>query len=243
MNTNEFLRAFFPDENEPIYFRAFKPKDAPDTESNRPQNYSASRKTLARVGGEIELKKINHLRGVYFAPNAGGNSDTDITRFNVVFVERDDLPIEEQHRILDSCPLAASIRVETKKSVHAYFLLKENCAADEWSDVQNRLIAFVDGDKSIKNPSRLMRLPFYMHLTYNKQATGNYDSKPVELVQFNPERRYSIGELKAAFPAAEKSKTYSANGLCASETINELSLNKTLLFISRNFAAQGTWRK
>jgi len=239
MNTNEFLRAFFPDENETIYFRAFKPKDAPDTESNRPQNYSANRKLLARAGGELELKKFNHLRGVYFVPNTGGNSDSEITRFNAVFVERDDLAVDEQHRILDGCPLATSIRVETKKSVHAYWLLKENCAAGEWRDIQKRLIAYFDGDKSIKNPSRVMRLPFYMHLTYNEQATGKYDCKPVELAQFNPERRFPIAELKKAFPAVEKSKDYSSSGFDASETINELSRNKTLCSLAGTLRRKG----
>ena len=205
MNTNEFLSAFFPDENEPIFFRSFKPKDAPDMESNRPQTYSATRKMLMQAGGEIELKKFNHLRGVYFAPNAGGNSDTDINRFNAIFVEKDDLTIEEQHILLDNCPLPTSIRVETKKSVHAYWLLKGNCTADEWRNTQIRLIAYFGSDKSIKNPSRVMRLPFFMHLTYNEQATGNFDCKPVKLVQFNPEIRYSITELKQAFPAVENS--------------------------------------
>ena len=239
MNINEFLRAFFPDENEQIYFRAFKPKDAPDTQGNRPQNYSATRKLLAQAGGEIELRKFNHLRGVYFAPNSGGNSDADITRFNAVFVEKDDLAIEEQHRLLDSCPLAASIRVETKKSVHAYWLLKENCAADEWRDVQNRLIAYFDGDKSIKNPSRVMRLPFYMHLTYNEQTTGKYDCKPVEVVQFNPERRYSIAELREAFPAVKKSDGNSSSGFNDSETINDGNRNNALLSIAGSLRRKG----
>ncbi|MGI9036366.1 MAG: primase C-terminal domain-containing protein [Pyrinomonadaceae bacterium] len=239
MNTNEFLRAFFPDENETIYFRAFKPKDAPDTESDRPQNYSASRKQLARAGGEIELRKFNYLRGVYFAPNAGGNSDADITRFNAVFVEKDDLAIEEQHRLLDDCPLAASIRVETKKSVHAYWLLKGNCAADEWRDVQKRLIANFDGDKSIKNPSRVMRLPFFMHLTYNEQATGKYDFKPVELVQFYPERRYSIAELTEAFPAAEKSADESLAGVVVSEIIGNGNRNNELFSLAGGLRRKG----
>jgi hypothetical protein len=238
MNTHEFLRAFFPDENETIYFRAFKPKDAPDNGSNRPVNYSASRKTLVQAGGEIELRKFNHLRGVYFAPNAGGNSDAEITRFNAVFVERDDLPIEEQHRILDDCPLAVSIRVETKKSVHAYWLLKESCAADEWRDVQKRLIAYFDGDKSIKNPSRVMRLPFYMHLTYNEHATGNYDYKPVELVQFNPEIRYSIDELKEEFPAVEKSDDSSA-GIVVSEIIGNGNRNNELFSLAGGLRRKG----
>ncbi len=239
MNTNEFLRAFFPDENELIYFRAFKPKDAPDTESNRPQNYAANRKVLAQAGGEIELKKFNHLRGVYFAPNAGGNSDSEITRFNAVFVEKDDLAIEEQHWILDNCPIANSIRVETKKSVHAYWLLKGNCTVDEWRDIQKRLIAYFDSDKSIKNPSRVMRLPFYMHLTYSDQATGKFDCKPVEVVQFNPERRFFITELRDAFPAVGKSNDYSSNGFNASEIINEGNRNNALLSIAGSLRRKG----
>ena len=239
MNTNEFLRAFFPDENEPIYFRAFKPKDAPDAKSNRPQNYSASRKTLARANGEIELRKLNHLRGVYFAPNAGGNSDAEITRFNAVFVEKDELTIEEQNQRLDDCPLAASIRVETKKSVHAYWLLKESCTANEWRDAQKRLISYFDGDKSIKNPSRVMRMPFYMHLTYNEQATGNYDCKPVELAQFNPERRYTIDELKAAFPAAEKSDDDSSDGIAVLEIIGNGNRNNELFSLAGGLRRKG----
>ncbi len=161
MNMNEFLRAFFPDENEMIYFRAFKPKDAPDTTSNRPQIYSATRKVLARAGGEIELRKLNHLRGVYFAPNAGGNTDAEITGFNAVFVEKDDLAIAEQHRLLDDCPRAASIRLETKKSVHAYWLLRESCTADEWGDAQKRLC---------KHPRIVTRLNWSFRVNENLPA-------------------------------------------------------------------------
>lgn len=239
MNTNEFLKAFFPDENEPIYFRAFKPKDAPDTESNRPQTYSASRKMLMRTGGEIELKKFNHLRGVYFAPNAGGNSDPDINRFNAVFVEKDDLTIEEQHLLLDNCPLPTSIRVETKKSVHAYWLLKENCTADEWRDTQKRLIAYLDSDKSIKNPSRVMRLPFFMHLTYNEQATGNFECKPVKLVQLNPEIRYSIAELMQAFPAVENPAANLSAGTLVSEIIGNGNRNRELFSLAGSLRRKG----
>lgn len=91
---NEFLRAFFPDDNQQINFRAFKPKDAPEMETNRAQKYCANRKMLVQTGGEIPLRSLNHLRGIYFAPNTGGDTDADITRFNAVFVENDDLPIE-----------------------------------------------------------------------------------------------------------------------------------------------------
>ncbi len=103
--------------------------------------------------------------------------------------------------------------------------------------MQKRLIAYFDADKSIKNPSRVMRLPFYMHLTYNERATGKFDYKPVELVQFNPERRFSINELRDEFPAAEKLKDYSSSVFDASETIKELNRNKSL------FSLAGTLRR
>ncbi len=243
MNLDDFLSAFFSNEKEKIHFRAFKPKDAPDTTGNRPQMLSKSREHLIKSGGVIELRKFNHLRGIYFAPNAGGNTDEEITRFNAVFVENDNLPIEEQHKALDECSLPTSIRVETKRSVHAYWLLRENCTKDEWRDVQNRLIVYFDGDKSIKNPSRVMRLPFFSHLTYDERATGNYSYKPVQVVQFNPERRYSIFELKKAFPEVEISKDNLPHTFEVSETISNGNRNKELFSLAGSLRRKGLGEK
>ena len=239
MSLNEFLSAFFFDDKERIYFRAFKPKNAPDNAGNRPQMLSKNRKYLTKNNGEIELRKLNHLRGIYFAPNAGGNTDEEITRFNAVFVENDNLPIDEQHKALDKCPLPTSIRVETKRSVHAYWLLKENCTTKEWCDMQKILIVYFNGDKSIKNPSRVMRLPYFSHLTYNEQATGNYDCKPVEVVYFNPERRYSITEMREAFPDVERSKVNFLNDFEVSETISNGSRNKELFSLAGSLRRKG----
>ena len=239
MNLDKFLSAFFIAEKEPIHFRAFKPKNALDTGSNRPQMLSQSREHLVSSAGEIELRKFNHLRGIYFAPNAGGNTDEEITRFNAVFVENDNLSIEEQHKALDECPLPTSIRVETKRSVHAYWLLRENCPQDEWRDVQSRLIAYFDGDKSIKNPSRVMRLPFFFHLTYDEQATGSYNLKLVEVVQFNPERRYLITQLKESFPEAEKPKNTLTATFEIAETISNGSRNKELFSLAGSLRRKG----
>jgi putative DNA primase/helicase len=154
----DFLVAFFPDEDEPIYLRAFKAKGAPDTRDNRPLVEVVTRRKLAL---DIELQNTmtiaNRTRGWYFVVNAGGNADADITRFNAFFVENDSLPIDEQHRRLDAAPLLPSIRLETQKSVHAYWLIDDACAIDSWHETQERLIAFFDGDKSIKNPSRVIR--------------------------------------------------------------------------------------
>lgn len=150
---DDFLAAFFPDVNEPIHFRAFKTKDAPESTESRPRMMNYSRGDLARPGGgELSLQEANVNCGVYFAPNSGGTKDADIVRFNAVFVENDSSSIEDQHAALDSSPLPPSVRVVTKRSVHAYWLLSDGCTAEQWRKVQNALIGHFDGDPAIKNP-------------------------------------------------------------------------------------------
>jgi AAA domain len=196
----DFLAAFFPDENEEINLRAFKAKGAPDAQDNRPLVESVTQRRLAK---DEELRKrmvaANRTRGWYFVVNAGGNADADIARFNAFFVEIDDLPLDEQHRRFDGSPLQPSIRLETRKSVHAYWLIEGGCTEDEWRDMQARLIAFFGGDEKIKNPARVMRLPYFYHLHYNTE-TQAHERKCVQLAAFAPERRYTPTAMYAAFP-------------------------------------------
>jgi DNA repair protein RadA/Sms len=197
----DFLAAFFPDEDEVICLRASKAKGAPDAPDNRPLVEAVNRRRLAE-DAELQGRMIaaNRTRGWYFVVNAGGNADADITRFNAFFVEIDDLPLDEQHRRYDAAPLRPSIRLETRKSAHAYWLIEGGCAEAEWRDVQARLIAYFGGDEKIKNPARVMRLPYFNHLRYDAES-AEYEYKRVELTHFEPELRYTTAEMYAAFPA------------------------------------------
>src|SRR2546423_769093 len=121
LRLTDFLAAFFPDEDEKFYLRAFKAKGAPDTPNNRLLVETVTRQLLANNSDlQNSLSAANQSRGWYFVVNSGGNADADITRFNAFFVESDSLPIDEQHRRLDAAPLRPAIRVETRQSVHAY---------------------------------------------------------------------------------------------------------------------------
>ena len=196
----DFLAAFFPDDDEVIYLRAFKAKGATDAPDNRPLIEIVTRRKLVE-DAELQERMIaaNKTRGWYFVVNAGGNADADITRFNAFFVEIDDLLLEEQHRRFDTAPLQPSIRLETRKSVHAYWLIEGNCTEAEWRDIQARLISYFGSDEKIKNPARVMRLPYFNHLHYNSR-THAHETKRVELAAFLPERRHSPTALRAAFP-------------------------------------------
>jgi putative DNA primase/helicase len=201
-----FLKAFFADRDEQINFRFFAPKGVPLNPNGRPiaPEFSAEKVSFTRDrlnSDETAFEKLsllNQTRGSYFVVNSGGNSDIEIARYNAWFVEADNLSIQEQHALLDACPLPPSIRVETKKSVHAYWLIERGCTEIEWRDMQVRLIAYFNGDPKNKNPSRVMRVPYFNHITYNGENDLSY--KTVEVVGFEPDRRYTIAEMRAAFP-------------------------------------------
>lgn len=201
MTISGFLAAFFPDENEPVHIRAFKAKKAPDSPDNCALKFLTSRAALASDRNlQARLQAANKTRGIYFVANSGGDCDDEITRFNACFVEDDTRSIAEQHARLDSAPIEPAIRVETYKSVHAYWLIEGPCSAEEWCDVQERLIAFFKSDEKIKNPSRVMRLPFLNHVRLN----GNgLEFKRIQLHTFQPERRHTLAEMLAAFPAIQ----------------------------------------
>lgn len=187
----DFLSAFYPDLNEPIHLRAFVPRGAKGEAHKRTV-------TRARLAGDAglrdDLAALNRTHGIYFVVNSGGDDDASIKWFNSFFAENDDAPIEEQHRLLDAAPLLPSIRVETKKSVHAYWLVGEDCTEAEWRKVQRRLIGYFKSDPKIKNPSRVLRLPGFDHVS------DDGSRKRVECLSFEPERRYSPGQMLDAFP-------------------------------------------
>jgi hypothetical protein len=146
-----------------------------------------------------KLQAYNKTRGVYFVVNAGGDKAEQITRVNAFFAEIDDMPIPEQHTLLDACPVPTSARVETKKSVHGYWFARPgNATLEEFDEIQRRLIHHFKSDPKIKDRSRLMRLPGFNHVAYRD---GLLDIKPVAVVQFARSLKYTAAEMLAAFPA------------------------------------------
>ncbi len=197
---SNFLNAFFPDPDEPIQFRAFAPKGH-DAEVS-PRRFPGTRNQLMTSPAlQQKLIQANEERGLYFVVNSGGDSDAEIDRYNAFFAENDHLSMSEQHVRLDNCPLVPSIRVETLKSVHAYWLIEGDCNEERWRDVQERLIEYFHSDNSIKNPSRVMRLPFFNHVSHDTEK-GTYSFKPVSVVKFDKDLRYTVGQMREAFPAA-----------------------------------------
>lgn len=230
-----FLAAFYPDLNEPIHLIQFKPKQAPpfketyvDSKGKErhkeppfhlPRTYSVTRRRLETNQNEIQTLVANGLtRGSYFYVNSGGTTKGEIDRLNAWFCESDTLSIDEQLENLKNSPLPPSIVVVTKKSVHAYWLAEGACNEIEWINIQKRLQAQFDGDKSLVNVNRMMRLPYFDHITYVGQnaytgeesdaqlflidepdKTRDYERKAVELKEIHQDRRYTLQQMQNAF--------------------------------------------
>ena len=125
----DFITALGYKSNAKIQLRAFKSRD--DLNEIFPQTWVATPAELVSDSSLYrELQKANESRGIYVVVNSGGATNDEITKFNALFVEKDELSLREQHALLDESPIPTSARLETKKSVHAYFFLNRPLQRD-----------------------------------------------------------------------------------------------------------------
>lgn len=140
---------------------------------------------------ELHLANQGERQGVFFVVNPGGHRDDEIAGVAAHFVEADELSLEAQYANLQGFPLAPSVIVKTRKSLHGYWLINDGQRSD-FAAVQKALASVFDGDPVISNLSRVMRLPGFDH---NKAAPVL-----VTCLKFDPQLRYTQGELLGALP-------------------------------------------
>ena len=143
-----------------------------------------------------ELQALNGRDyGIYFVVNGGGQTDADVTHGRTIFYEHDDLPKETQIGLCKTLGLPEpTIQVDTGgKSIHSYWVLSEGVTIAEWKTLQKDLLDFSDADRSIKNPSRVMRLAGFNH-----QKTGDES-----VIVSNGGARYKFEELRSIVTVVE----------------------------------------
>jgi energy-coupling factor transporter ATP-binding protein EcfA2 len=146
-----------------------------------------------------KLRKTNtgaEARCPYFVPNGGGQKKEQITDFNAFFFEIDDKPLEEQWALAMSLPIAPHIIIATKSSLHCYWLAKQGTTGEEWDTVERTLIISLNSDPTIRDRSRVMRLPGYDHTTFD-YATGKVSRVPVTVRKFDVDARITAADMLA----------------------------------------------
>jgi putative DNA primase/helicase len=121
---------------------------------------------------------IADRRGVYVVVNNGGDKDVDITECIALFCEWDDKPKDWQVTAWKELGLPEpSLQIDTGgKSIHSYWVLAEPIPPVRWRITMQRLLDYADADRSLKNPSRVMRLPGMPHPETGEQAAVIHQS-------------------------------------------------------------------
>jgi len=147
----------------------------------------------------VAKNKIDH-RGTYFTPNpitgkkiSKNNSqrlDENVYHVSAAYADFDGGDKMSQMLTIQM-QITPTMIVESKNGYHAYWFTEPDLSVEDWRSIQKAIIKAYGSDQTIKNPSRLMRLPFTWHCKTD-------DEFMVKIVSFNW-RRYTKLELFQAF--------------------------------------------
>lgn len=197
-----FLRVIGKDPDK-TFFRTFAP--------GKGANRARSGKDLSGFNA-LALQQDNKSAAIYFVtgdgqPSDGAVKDEHITACPALFVEWDHLSKEKQINAWRDLGLPEpTAMVDTGgKSIHAYWRLRDPISPDQWRRITSRLIEHCASDVSVKNPSRVMRLPGYAYWDKNEKPprpNGNL----AQLVH-QSDCCYSAEEIEACLPEPEAPAT------------------------------------
>lgn len=184
-------------EGDNVYLRFFYPSDDPR------KNTDKGRKSDRLDWKEIEAyQRIG--RGAYFVINGGGHKNEDVAFGRAIFIEHDNLDKDIQVELWKTLGLPEpTFQVDTGgKSIHSYWVFDQPLAIEKWCELQRDLLEFADGDRAIKNPSRVMRLAGAWHISFDEGGNPVYNQS---LIIFESGKIYTYEELREIIPLHQAS--------------------------------------
>ena len=172
---------------------------------------------------ELDLSWNKKGYGIFFTvngfPSVGKADQSQLMSLNGNYTDFDvdaQLPEEEKDRLIqetlmsgmeEGIPTPAIIN-RTKKGAHFIWLYPEEIKPtieniEKWKRVQKRIVYWLHGDKNPIDPSRVLRLPYTLHL---KDPENPFE---VTTISFKPKERYSLEELDSLVPECPEEKTTS----------------------------------
>lgn len=199
INATEFLKGMFAHTTKPIYTCSFPNERLDETQVSE-------RHVITRMPSQIEsfVKKWDRDgRGTFFCVatiddkrKKENTRETIILHADIDFKNVDmlgDDPLKEVIKQLARLKLQPSAVVFSGNGVHVYWLLSEPLDTQGHMEaielVLRQLADLLAGDLSVCEVSRVMRMPG----TFN---TKDGARKEVEVLAFNPERRYELDDIE-----------------------------------------------
>lgn len=154
---------------------------------------------LVSVADALRLDNGNG-RGVYVVVNEGDSLQRDggITRIRAVFADFDPPQTSAMPERFD---LEPHLIVESSRGKHHAYWLVDGLEVGEFKALQKAIVARYGSDPSVCNPSRVMRLPGFIHC---KPADKEHDGRPFQtrIIHESGALPYAAGTLQQAFRPA-----------------------------------------
>lgn len=139
----------------------------------------------------------------YFVVNPGGDCDADIAQGRAIFYEHDDIDKETQLYLWQTLRLPEpTIQVDTGgKSIHSYWVFSEPIPIEQWRELQVDLLEFSKGDRTLKNPSRILRL------AGTRYMKGKAPGSTLATIVSQSSKKYQYQELREIIPVQQVHQT------------------------------------
>ncbi len=194
--TEDFIAALTGSADTAVTWQVFP--DQKGVAKTAPENFHATLETawpklvsLNQRGASISVM-VNEGDGE-------GRCAKNVVSARALFVDDDEGSID-----LGSARLAVTpptIVVKTKRGIHVYWRLKKGEALGAFIFAQRNLAGHFNTDPAVSDWPRAMRVPGFLH---QKDPSNPF---LVQVLEFAPERRYTIAELMLAFPAPPPPKS------------------------------------
>ncbi len=171
-----------------------------DTIYMRYINHTTTKSTKALKLDSKQAERLQRLGfNVYFVVNGGGDKDTDVRTCRAIFYEHDRLSKQEQLVLWQKLKLPApTIKVDTGgRSIHSYWVFESPIPTEQWRELQSDLLEYSEGDRTLKNPSRVMRLAGAVYLK------GNNSGSTIATIVSNSGERYGYEQLRSIIPSPQ----------------------------------------
>lgn len=199
---------------------SFHSRTFPDQGRGGGRNFTGS---LDNIGTDLQLDN-GKGRGVFVVINEGGQTDAEITRVRAVFADFDGTPMPEQF------PIEPQIIVESSPGkFHAYWFV-DGLPVESFKPTQQAIAAMFGSDPAVCNPSRVMRLPGFVH-----RKGKPFVSRVIHESGGVP---YAPEQVLAAFPAIKATTPLQAHVTATGERVVDTERHGDLLKLSGRIARQ-----
>ncbi len=134
--------------------------------------------TIDELGERLKTLNADGA-GIFFMVNAGdclGRSKSNVVRVRAQFVDLDSAPIAP---VLEARPQPSIVVESSPDKWHAYWLI-DDCPLGQFTACQVALAKKFNGDPSVKDLPRVMRVPGFLHQKSKPFLTRLADIKQLE---------------------------------------------------------------